>query len=167
MRHSSHPRKMDVGRRRYPVALLSLLIILAQWSSFAHLVLVPHVLCLDHGEFVESSETEAGTSASDPGELPRSAALLPRASGARTAVVRAARNLDAAHAHEHCWIAAHTRNWLPLPEDELAAWAVLPPESVDGGALAPEVRSSAIALLRLAPKTSPPPRTSNGEPARA
>ncbi|HVZ37162.1 MAG TPA: hypothetical protein VG963_32290 [Polyangiaceae bacterium] len=82
-------------------------------------------------------------------------------------MIRSAGNFDAAHGHEHCWIAAHIREWLPLPEDELSAWAVLPPESIEPGSLAFEVRPSAISLLRLAPKTSPPLGSNGSDLSRA
>ncbi len=114
--------------------------LIAQLGSVAHLAIVKHVECSEHGELVEVADA-AGAS--------RSLDLL----GAKTLSVRADQILT--HGHDHCSIAAFRRE------------RIRPGSSVSAPVLATDARMAvlvterdapppAIALLKLAPKNSPP-----------
>ncbi|MDB4966915.1 MAG: hypothetical protein JWN44_2604 [Myxococcales bacterium] len=121
-------------------ALLAVVAVAGQISSFAHLVLVRHVTCAEHGDLVEVGHERTLVAASSRRQAP-------------TAIATA--TLDEIHRHEHCLIA-------PMRRDRLAAGTAASRDSahidaygtigvvVDGGVVPP------IAIIILAPKNSPP-----------
>ncbi len=115
---------------------LTLLFAVGQLAGFAHLVLVPHVTCPEHGELMHAEAAPAApTLAGGP---------------ARAWLNRGAR----AHGHDHCLAFSSRR------EDVLAAAGPAAPEvQAPAPHSAPPARTPfapPLALLRLAPKGSPP-----------
>jgi hypothetical protein len=124
------------------VAVFSLL---AQATSFAHLLLVRHEVCLEHGELIHASEA-------DGEHLLR----VPRDRGTQYAIVEAGVTAEVRHAHDHC-DALSERRKSPFYLPPRLSGALPPAASVlmMGGAEAPP-RLYGAALLLLAPKNSPP-----------
>lgn len=150
MQRLSQTRRMASGTRRLPAALLLLLVVVAQISSYAHLVLVPHVLCLEHGDFVESHEQAA------PDEAGAAAAASGDASALGTTLSQAPAAPEVGHGHEHCLLASHHRGWVALPEGRCFETEGLARSEPEACGTPANSGPCAIALLRLAPKTSPP-----------
>jgi hypothetical protein len=125
---------------RHFAAVLTVLALAGQVSSFAHLVLVRHVTCAEHGDMIE---------------VGRERAIVATAyRQAPTEVVGAASRADT-HGHEHCLIA-------PMRRDRLAAGT---PASFDSahvdaygtiGVVGDDGVAPPIAPIVLAPKNSPP-----------
>jgi hypothetical protein len=137
-------RAIDSGRaRRASLRATSTLLLAAQLLTLGHLLIVRHTICPEHGEAIHSgspSETQA---------------LRPSHEGATNAPALDGGAAPAEHAHDHCLAQANTRERFALvpvldvapgplllvaPRPSLAAVAVMP----------------ALAVLRLAPKNSPP-----------
>jgi hypothetical protein len=126
---------MRVRVRRSGVALVAMLVVIAQLAGFAHEAAVRHVRCAAHGELVEATDAGATSIFADS-----------------TAVHQAGdRRADADH--DHCTIATaiHAAAAVAPP-----AWtgAASPPAAMvaDGSVAA----VASVARYRLAPKTSPP-----------
>jgi hypothetical protein len=121
-------------------ALLAVVALAGQVSSFAHLVLVRHVTCAEHGELVELGREHATASAA------------PTRQASATVAAAAA---ESGHGHEHCLIA-------PMRRDRLAASApaALDSAHIDAygtiGVLVADAVPPPIAVIFLAPKNSPP-----------
>jgi hypothetical protein len=121
-------------------ALLAVVALAGQLASFAHLVVVRHVTCAEHGEMIEVGSA-ATSAAVTPHETPPA--------------MRAAASPSAAHAHEHCLIS-------PMRRDRIAATALTSadPARVDTSATTAVAGDRAvappIAAIVLAPKSSPP-----------
>ena len=121
----------------------STLLLAAQLVTLGHLLIVRHTICPEHGEAIHAG-------------LPSQAQAMPP--GHQDAAADSVLDCGAApaeHAHDHCLARANTRErfaLLPaldsLPGALLAA-ATLPSLAIVG--VAP-----AVALLRFAPKNSPP-----------
>jgi hypothetical protein len=127
-------------RFRASAGLVALLALTAQLGSAVHLALVSHVACPDHGELVEVATPRSADRASD---ATRSAALALDSSPA------------AAHGHDHCAIATFRREQSAAPRGHAAALPV--PRSIASLVHLPDASPPpAIALLSLAPKSSPP-----------
>lgn len=113
-------------------ALVAAVVVLCQAAAWVHTAATPHVTCLEHGESVHLA-----TAARLVSQVPLTVVATP------TDIV--------AHGHEHCGVVSQGQS--PAPESVRAlADAVLATPPMPALA-AP---SSALALLRLAPKTSPP-----------
>jgi hypothetical protein len=139
----SRRRRSGLGRG-FALALASCVVscvVAAQLSSFAHLLLVRHALCPEHGELIHASERPTLHTRSEQG---LATAALARESGAQSA-------LD----HQHCPLALQSRErvallahaasvFLPLASPQLALRSQLLPDA------------SMRELFRLAPKGSPP-----------
>jgi hypothetical protein len=122
-------------------ALVVAVLCLAQLGVFAHLTLVSHRVCAEHGELIHDGEDHA----------PR--AVLERSSAGATIHRRAVAD---AHGHDHCLLAAHRRERAVLPPASVVASADFPcAEAVLDAAPSARALRSAV-LLRFAPKTSPP-----------
>ncbi len=121
-------------------AALAVVALAGQLSSFAHLVLVRHVTCAEHGDMIEVGR-----------ERVIAAAATERAAEDSVAAASPAES----HGHEHCLVA-------PMRRDRLAsrAGAVLDSSHIDAygtiGVARSETIAPAIAVLVLAPKNSPP-----------
>ncbi len=136
---SLHNRR-NAPRARFAAGLIAALSLVAQLGSVAHLAVVQHVTCLEHGEQIDVARDSGAPAVADakPVTEPHIAA-----SG------------EPGHGHEHCPLAAFRRQ-RALPESHAR---VLPPATADPRAfvLAAHVTPApAIALLSLAPKSSPP-----------
>jgi hypothetical protein len=113
---------------------VAVLVLLCQATAWVHASATPHVTCLEHGESVHLS-VRAVTPAQPSG-----------GDGLRAALPEAA-----AHAHEHCGLQSQ-RTTSSGDVDQVASdatFAPLPPSP------SPRPRPT-LAVLRLAPKTSPP-----------
>jgi hypothetical protein len=121
--------------RRGRALLLTGLLLAGQLAALAHVVLVTHVTCPEHGDLVHPRQGQAATRAS-------AAAWYPTSLGA-----------GEEHA-DHCATALHQGDRLtatPVPEVRTSASVrALPcPRDTTG-------ETPLLALFRLAPKTSPP-----------
>jgi len=129
--------------RRARMRATSTLLLAAQLLTLGHLLVVRHTICPEHGEAIHSASSSQ-VQAMRPGH--QSAAADPALDSGAT---------PAEHAHDHCLARANTRErfaLLPVPElvpGPLLAAATPPSPSVVGAA-------PALALLRVAPKNSPP-----------
>jgi len=129
---------------RVTSAALALLCLAAQLSSLAHLALVRHVTCAEHGEAVDAPESQQpGANAWNFKQQPAHGATA--SSGDRPEL----------QSHEHCALAENRNAWaLVVPEaisvSSVARSTAIAPPHVHIGSLSPS------ALCLLAPKTSPP-----------
>jgi len=131
------PRLLRRTRARYGLSVFAFLAVASQLGSVAHLALVRHVECADHGEMVEVSASAAPSS--DHEDL------------------TAAFHEEAAptHGHDHCSVVTLRRERTQIS----ASPAVAEPQPrTDLGrtlvrAIAPP---PSIAILSFAPKNSPP-----------
>jgi hypothetical protein len=115
--------------------------LLVQLGGFAHLALVRHATCAEHGELLHTDEV-----ASD-----QAAAVLAE----RQAVSRGSTPLPDGDTHDHCLLATAPPACAAVADDQPAATS-LPPVEVSVG-FAPEAGSPLErARYRLAPKNSPP-----------
>ena len=137
---------MPSGRHRAlrhlpPAAMVSLalLCLASQAAALAHVVLVAHAACAEHGEWIDARA----------GEGPRHAAPLPSNDPSLATTGGAA----AAHSHDHCTVATQRDN--PRPVGPLALAVTSGPERVAG--VEPGACPSApLDALDVAPKSSPP-----------
>ena len=124
--------------RRCLAATVAALTLAGQLSSFVHFVVVRHMVCPEHGELVELEHTApAATQANSPDRN----------------VYRTSGDEHPGHGHDHCLMTAQLRQRATLTQGE--------PVHVAGPELArlapaPGAPRAAVALLRLAPKHSPP-----------
>jgi len=119
---------------------IAALFLAAQLSTFGHLLFQRHVACA-HGELIHVDESPAHPVVA-PTEEPELA-------------YRAGPNVASSHAHDHCLtcIAGRERLMSVSP----ASGLVLAPVSKDvAGAARGPCAPAPVALLRLAPKSSPP-----------
>ena len=137
-------RAIDSGRaRRASLRATSTLLLAAQLLTLGHLLIVRHTICPEHGEAIHSgspSETQA---------------LRPSHEGATNAPALDGGAAPAEHAHDHCLAQANTRErFALLPSADLTTGPLLlaPPRP----SLAAVAATPAVAVLRLAPKNSPP-----------
>lgn len=127
-------------RRRFSAAGVALLCLAAQIGSLAHLVLVPHESCPEHGEAVH-----AGT---------HTPAADRAATGARDILaVQADDGPGEDDEHHHCLFVTERRK-ATTAVDVVQATAVL----TDAAGAEPAAVADSVgrAVYRLAPKTSPP-----------
>jgi hypothetical protein len=125
---------------RWAASVLATVALVGQVTSFAHLVLVRHVRCAEHGELVELGKVNAAA---------------PAATSRQRSSTIAADGSDDGHGHDHCLIA-------PMRRDRAALGTPASFDSVHvdaygtiGVAVASEIPPP-IALIILAPKNSPP-----------
>lgn len=127
---------------RYLAFGLALVALVAQLSGSAHLLLVRHALCPEHGELIHPTDE------AEP-------ALRAVAQHAKTAFVRPEAETELGHGHGHCPIAAQRRERGAL----IAAWVHVHASAWSFASRVPApnlVSSCAAAILRFAPKNSPP-----------
>jgi hypothetical protein len=116
------------------------LALIAQLGGVAHLAVVDHVACAEHGDMVEVSPDAGG---------PRSLAAAETATqGIRAVHVKA-------HGHDHCLIAAFRRERARAGATVSMCIPVSQKRAEQAALLASEP-PPAIAILHLAPKSSPP-----------
>jgi hypothetical protein len=126
------------GRLGRAVALsLALAAMLGQVAGYAHLAFTRHVTCAEHGELVD-----AGSATTAVPDAERAAHGRVEATG------------DGDHAHEHCTIAPHRRDRATgAPVRSFIAGSSVAAVSGVRATIDPP---RSIALIRLAPKSSPP-----------
>lgn len=119
----------------------------AQASTLAHLALVKHSVCLEHGELIHDAEHAHSSVASNASSGPQTARVLLE--------TRDADEDAATHFHAHCAVTAHRR--------AQAAFRAAPSINVRLAAIpraAPALprpeRAFGRTVLHFAPKCSPP-----------
>lgn len=135
--------RASLRRGTFPVALVCLVL---QLASAAHFLVATHAVCPEHGEVVD---THPGA-----GQLATGAAERTDRVGITSAVGHEGL---AEHEHEHCLAASERRDALGLaPQPQWVDPAGPRPDDV----LHPEHEraSTSVAVLRFAPKSSPPRR---------
>ena len=151
------------GRRPTPVlvAFLALLCLTGQLSTSAHLLLVRHATCPEHGELIDTTgRGPSGPSIPASGKTQTDAAASGTATGGAApawpgaTAVAAAPALPPGHGHDHCAFLSHQRQELALHAQQRVVDApALPPPARIAAATRP---AFATALFLLAPKNSPP-----------
>lgn len=117
--------------------------LLSQVFVYAHLLLVRHETCPDHGEIVDSTADSQTTATSGSESSDHRAAVWIYAGSRST------------HGHGHCSFGLQRREQLAVI---LPGGALLlpPPEVLHCPALTADAPPPRIALFRTAPKQSPP-----------
>ena len=136
---SLHNRR-KTPRARFAAGLIAALSLVAQLGSVAHLAVVQHVTCLEHGEQIDVARESGAQAIADAKPVTEQ---------------RVAAASEPGHGHDHCPVAAFRRQ-RAFTETHAR---VLPPATADPRVfvLAAHVTPApAIALLSLAPKSSPP-----------
>jgi hypothetical protein len=128
--------------RRLIAIALAALFVCTEVSRFAHLALVPHTRCAEHGELVEGGLAPAPAHGARPLERPAVSGLPAGESGGE-------------HGHDHCAIAASASSRASAPPPSAAIAATPPAEARAPAAAAPQ-RPLPFALYLLAPGHSPP-----------
>lgn len=133
-------RVRSAQRQIFSIALAALFVA-AQLSSFTHELLVRHVTCPEHGELIHADEATAS---------------LPVSSDDAPALAYRATSVEVSgHGHEHCSVCTARREqlFIAAPSAPLVSAATLKEVvGVERGNCLP----APVALLRLAPKSSPP-----------
>jgi len=115
----------------------------AQISSVAHMALVRHAICPEHGELIHPDEL--GGSAGAPRALAKPDATA----------IQSAPQLPTVHGHDHCLLASYRRQRI-IPAAGTVALVAPTPMVGDSCLVADAPRPALVALYRLAPKNSPP-----------
>jgi hypothetical protein len=132
----------DGGARRAMALGLAVLCVTVHLSSFAHLLVVRHVTCLEHGEIIHGVEAQAKTPTRRRAEIGHSSLEVPVTA-------------SAAHRHEQCLVWAHRRERANLERASFSLPVETPPRiALDFDSVDP--RPSSAAIFLLAPKNSPP-----------
>lgn len=121
-------------RTRFGAAFLAVAFLAAQMVAFGHQASVRHATCPEHGELVDATA---------PG--------LESLSAATTTIAAAP---APSQGHDHCSMWSPRRE--PLGHSGVAPVAALAHEGLDLPIIATPPGLSGVAILRLAPKTSPP-----------
>jgi hypothetical protein len=129
-----------IRRARVAASIFAMLALFAQLGSIAHLAVVKHVTCAEHGEMVDVADQPGAVAAHVD-----SRAAERRFDGAD----------ELAHGHDHCPMAAFRRQRVlaRATERPLSLPATATHRFILGARATP---ARAIALLHLAPKSSPP-----------
>jgi hypothetical protein len=134
------------GAWRALACALGLAAMLGQVAGYAHLAFTSHVTCAEHGELVEADNGgEQGASAAD------TLAAREHAAGGHADLSAAA---EGAHGHDHCTIAPHRRD--RVTHDGARVRLDSASATVADGIRFAVAPPRPIALLALAPKSSPP-----------
>jgi hypothetical protein len=130
--------------RRHLAAALVLCASTGQLGNLAHLAVVRHAVCLEHGELVHADDERIRPSghARDKRES-ANASLQPRSDS------------SAAHGHDHCGATAHQREFA-LPRAPCCEGVALPAASGVDSIVERPAQNASWAIFRLAPKASPP-----------
>lgn len=135
---SLHNRRKK-PRARLAAGLFAALALVAQIGGVAHLALVQHVTCAEHGETLDVAQSHAA-------QVADARPITENRLGAAA---------ESGHGHDHCPLAAFRRQRALSGSHA----RILPPATADprpfvlGAYVAP---APAIALLAFAPKSSPP-----------
>ena len=135
------PRLAFTVSRRFAALATGVLLLAGQLSSLAHFALVQHARCAEHGELVHA-RAEGAPVAAAPTATRGTSALTPAAA-------------EEAHGHDHCVLGVARRSGALLPGRTTPTAPAPRPSGVAARSLATPAAPS-VALLRLAPKSSPP-----------
>jgi len=108
-----------------------------QLTAAVHIVVAPHVLCAEHGELIE-----IGLARADVARAPSDAGSL-------------IADATTERGHDHCALAALGRSGVALGRGPMHE-APVAHDKTNTPAISIDSQSPAIAILRLAPKNSPP-----------
>ena len=128
----NEPRRLALG------LALAVLFLVGQLSTFTHLLLVPHATCLAHGELIHLDGPPAA--AAPATNEPAFAAAPPQSTN---------------HGDEHCVVAASGRERSISPSST-GRLITSPRDGAVARLPRTVVIAPSLALLRLAPKSSPP-----------
>lgn len=142
---SMHPclRLARTGSGKVPAIALAALCLLGPILSYAHMLLVAHARCPEHGELLH---VEA------PGAVQLGART--EAAGGLSVIGSAERLSSESHAHDHCVVASARKAETVL--ESAGAIAVIEPAGSPGGGDERRAGSAPVPLYVLAPKNSPP-----------
>ena len=131
-----------VGARKTRVlmASLALLCLACQATTFAHLLLVTHAACAEHGELIDARSDASVVTV--PATPIADAALLATAGAPQS------------HTHDHCAVVATRRD--DVRENQPAVLLINRAGPDQPSRPVAEVPAAAIRLLDIAPKSSPP-----------
>jgi hypothetical protein len=117
------------------------LLAFAQVLAFAHVALVAHRICAEHGEAIHASQ---------PGQ-----ANAPAGFDSSLASVVPSRGAAVGHAHEHCLCMAYGRDRFLVPQaaSDGLSWFAAAHRCLISSRTSPAL---SITLLLIAPKGSPP-----------
>lgn len=136
-------RKTTSPAMRAAAALLALFLVASSFGQIAHLLLVQHAVCVEHGELVElqaHAAHDADGHATPGDEHPSGDPASP----------------DSGVDHDHCQVLARGQHEQLLPAEPGASLAAAKPEAARSALAAPALPAPASPPLLLAPKTSPP-----------
>ena len=132
-------------RRRKVQAIAARVLLFSQLLGTLHLALVQHVLCFEHGEAIEQQGDRSPAISAEGGNAPQNELNL-RGPSQRIA--------ERGHPHEHCLIQAYRRDAL---FEAAFAFSGEHWTASDGPCeLSRFCQPDRVALLRVAPKQSPP-----------
>jgi hypothetical protein len=132
------------AQRRYLAGAFVALAVVGQFATLAHLALVPHEVCPEHGEFIHTDANGNGFAQHFSQNLANSAALL-----------QASESPSAAHGHEHCDVAAHRRESLVVRAyTSVVIWQSA--QAITFALPDSQPRFVARGVIAYAPKASPP-----------
>ena len=131
-----------IGRWVWPQILAAGVLLLGQLLGAVHLAIVPHVICLEHGELAHAAESGLTSWLALIGDL------------SRNAVESEATAAEWGDEHQHCIVQGLLRN--SLSRSRPLMLVLTTPSSEDPCLAADRAERSDLALFRLAPKHSPP-----------
>jgi hypothetical protein len=120
--------------------------LIAQISSIAHMALVRHAICPEHGELIHPDDLSGSAAA------PKT---LAKTTNPADLAIQATTQFPAVHGHDHCLLASYRRQRIAMAAGT-AAVARPFPAAVGNRRMADAPRPALVALYRLAPKNSPP-----------
>ena len=129
--------------RRASMRAISTLLLAAQLATLGHLLIVRHTICPEHGEMIHSGLPSQAQTIRPPHQ---GSAADPALGGGAP---------PAEHAHDHCLARANPRERFALLPALDSMFGPLPAATKLPPRLAVAV-APAVAVLRLAPKNSPP-----------
>jgi hypothetical protein len=127
---------------RHLTVLVAVLCLVAQFSSALHLLVVSHVRCAEHGNWVDTGAEHAAEHVDATGVTPLDGAALVATGGVED------------HEHEHCWMCSERRNGTRPPSPLAALFDPLGNGVANSPGLSSSYHSTRTYLF--APKTSPP-----------
>jgi hypothetical protein len=140
-------RESRGGTFRYLAACVAVLVVFTQFSSFAHMLLVRHATCPEHGELIHPDEDGAAPAHHD------AVASHDKSQGPS---IESGPESANGHGHDHCAVLAHRRDSTTLAAASNCPLPVPPPAlaGIDGHRQI--LTPASFALYLLAPKNSPP-----------
>jgi hypothetical protein len=142
--------RLSAPLRRLLLLGTAVVCLLGQATAFAHLALVRHATCPEHGRRPGARPRDARAAVAQAPE-----ALTGSLPGRRVSAPPPGQGDD--HDEDHCLMAAFRRGSLAAPDREAGQALPAPADPVLLPAQARTSRPGPVPLLLLAPKSSPPP----------